>query len=115
MTVSVDVEDLGQSDRDMLARATAAIRAMAPDAEVILFGSRAEGTARLDSDFDLLVVANTQDRFQLAMALTEALEPIFPSGEFDLVVIPRHDWDRVRTLRGFVPREADLHGIRLGV
>jgi predicted nucleotidyltransferase len=91
-----------------------AIRALAPDAEVILFGSRATGTARADSDYDFLVVAETEDRFALALRLTEALEPVFPRGDFDLVVVRRQDWDRARRLRGFVAYEADRTGIPLG-
>jgi predicted nucleotidyltransferase len=48
----------------------AAIRAEIPDAEVRLFGSRARGDARPDSDVDLLITAPDawlaeQDRFAL--------------------------------------------------
>jgi predicted nucleotidyltransferase len=98
----------------MLDHAAAAIRALSPGAEVILFGSRVTGTAREDSDFDFLVVADTDDRYQLMMQLARKLQALegFPS--FDLIVIPRSQWERVRRMRGFVGWEADQHGVRIG-
>lgn len=114
MTSAALPADLASGDaRRLLDAALQAIRTLYPEAEVILFGSRAEGRARADSDFDFLVVAETEDRFAVALRLTEALEPVFPRGDFDLVVIRRQDWDRVRRLRGFVAHEADTTGIRL--
>jgi uncharacterized protein len=38
------------------------LSAVAPDADVILFGSRARGEARPDSDLDLLVIEQDFDR-----------------------------------------------------
>lgn len=42
---------------ETLRQFTAEIRSAFPDAEIMLFGSRAKGTARLDSDYDLIVVS----------------------------------------------------------
>lgn len=55
---------------EQLRAMAAAIRAEIPDAEVRLFGSRARGDARPDSDVDLLITAPDawlaqQDRFAL--------------------------------------------------
>lgn len=47
---------LSPDDRRLLARAVAAVRELAPDARVILYGSRARGEAQPDSDWDLLVL-----------------------------------------------------------
>jgi uncharacterized protein len=47
-----------------------------PDASIVLFGSRASGTSRPDSDLDLLVVANTSvGLFTAAGEVYRVLEP----------------------------------------
>ena len=98
---------------EALAKAVAAIAELLPDAEVILFGSRAAGTATADSDYDLMVITDTEDRYQTALRLTPVLRSIFSLPGFDLIVVPRADWERVRKLGGFVQHEADRHGVRL--
>jgi len=40
----------------LLKRVKMAVLALVPDAEIILFGSRARGTARADSDWDFLIL-----------------------------------------------------------
>jgi len=50
------VPALGAMDRALLARARDAVRAVEPEATVILYGSRARGDAAPDSDWDLLVL-----------------------------------------------------------
>lgn len=42
--------------KEIVRKAEQAIRAIEPDAEIILFGSEARGDARPDSDIDLLVL-----------------------------------------------------------
>ena len=64
-------EDLRQA----LDKAVAAIVEIAHPELIILFGSWAEGTARLDSDVDLLVVAETENPHQLTVALRKAIRP----------------------------------------
>jgi predicted nucleotidyltransferase len=44
------------TDEDLIAEASRRLAAAAPDAKVILFGSRARGEGRSDSDLDLLVI-----------------------------------------------------------
>jgi predicted nucleotidyltransferase len=44
---------LSAADRDLLVRARDAVRAVEPNAVVILYGSRARGDAAPDSDWDL--------------------------------------------------------------
>ncbi len=49
---------LRAADRALLRRVKAAVRAVEPEAEVILYGSRARGEAHADSDWDLLVLVD---------------------------------------------------------
>ena len=42
--------------RELLKRVKTAVRALAPSAEIILYGSRARGTAGVDSDWDFLIL-----------------------------------------------------------
>jgi len=113
MTTRVSELRLSAEDRHIAEAAAQAIRRHAPDAEVILFGSRAAGSAGAESDFDFLVIVDTPDRFGLAMELTEVLEQVQCLPSFDLIVVPRQDWDATRQRYGFIAREADRHGIRI--
>ncbi|MEN6640848.1 MAG: nucleotidyltransferase domain-containing protein [Armatimonadia bacterium] len=106
---------LSSRDRELAERAAGAIKRHAPDAEVILFGSRAGGTARPDSDFDFLVIADTADRYQLMMELIPILEAVEGLASFDVIVIPRQDWARVRRMPSFVGWQADQYGVRINV
>jgi predicted nucleotidyltransferase len=47
---------LSDRDRDILGRAAARVKTIVPKARVLLYGSRATGTSREDSDYDLLIV-----------------------------------------------------------
>ena len=44
--------------KELLDACKAAVRQVMPDADVVLFGSRARGTGALDSDYDLLVLCD---------------------------------------------------------
>ncbi len=44
------------SRSELLKRVKTAVRTLEPEAEVILYGSRARGTARADSDWDFLIL-----------------------------------------------------------
>lgn len=88
------------------------VRRARPQA-IILFGSYAGGAQGPDSDVDLLVVAETDERAELAAELLEMLEPVFEQQRFDLLVCTPRWWERARHVRGFVTHEADRKGVRI--
>ena len=47
-----------QADKDLLERCRWAVRHVVPDADIILYGSRARGDAQEYSDYDILVLVD---------------------------------------------------------
>ena len=105
--------NLPEDQRRSLDRTVAAIVETAHPELVILFGAGAEGTAREDSDVDLLVVADHENRTELTADLYDALMPILLPRSLDVLVYTPESWARGRELLGFVTREADQRGVRL--
>jgi uncharacterized protein len=74
------------TDEELIAEATHRLAQAAPDAQVILFGSRARGEGRADSDLDLLVIEpDLKSRRAEFVRLREALGDL--GVPIDLVVI----------------------------
>ena len=55
------MEEPEQREHSILRMITSTVREKEPDAEVILYGSRARKTARSDSDWDVLILVNKQE------------------------------------------------------
>jgi uncharacterized protein len=55
-------EPMTTTEEDLIEEAGRRLTAVAPDADIILFGSRARGEARPDSDLDLIVIEPDFDR-----------------------------------------------------
>lgn len=53
-----------------------ALRALSPTAEIILYGSRAKGTARADSDWDFLILLPSTGNKMLEAQIKDALYDI---------------------------------------
>lgn len=75
---------------------------------IILFGSRAAGTADEQSDVDLLVVTDYEDRMERTVAIRRAL------GDFpvacDLIVKSPEEFAKWRKIVNTIEYIADRHG-----
>jgi len=76
------------ADADLLQRCKQAIRRVVPDADVILFGSRARGDAAGDSDYDLLVLVDCPVTGALRERLISVIFPLELESEAVLTAIP---------------------------
>ena len=104
----------GEPDPHALGIAAAAQKAVEPD-PVILFGSRAVGTHRADSDVDILVVADREDhRTSSARAVQAARSHMKgnpPKVELGIISMTRREFDRCRLANQHIAGQAALHGV----
>ncbi len=63
-------------DMGLLFECKAAIQQAAPDADVILFGSRARGDAQEDSDYDFLILINSEHNMTIEQSIVKQLFPL---------------------------------------
>jgi len=88
-------ENKTATDHRLLAECKAAIEEVAPDASLILYGSRARGDAREDSDYDMLVLVDRQPDMELEQAIVNRLVPLeVRTGKvLTVLVYSRSQWD----------------------
>jgi predicted nucleotidyltransferase len=99
------------TDDALIVEAARRLAAAAPAAKVILFGSRARGEARPDSDLDLLVIEpEVKSRRAEFVRLREALGDL--GVPIDLIVLSAEYADQRAGVRGSMVNEA-LHGGRV--
>ena len=82
------------ADADLLKRCKQAIRAVAPEADVILYGSRARGDAADDSDYDILVLVDRPADVAIHKRLISSIFPLEEDGTvLTLSVHNRKNWN----------------------
>jgi len=93
--ITVDAWKPVSADIELLKRCKKAIRQVVPDAEVILYGSRARGDANEYSDYDILVLVNGPAEMPLEEKIRSNVYPLeLDSGAvLTLFVYSRQQWD----------------------
>ena len=100
-----------QPDADVVRVVQRVVEEVSP-LRVILFGSRANGTASPDSDIDLLVVISNEETPRAVMRrLYSRISGMGVS--VDYVPATLAQIDRYRDSIGFIYREAILHGVEV--
>ena len=97
---------------DVLEHIVDTVRDILPlDARILLFGSRARGDARPDSDWDILIILNKNKR--TVQDINDYACPLMELGysigeEINPIVYTKTEWDnrRFTSLHEFVEREA---------
>lgn len=85
------------SDDDILSEAVRRIREQFNPRKILLFGSRARGEARQDSDFDLMVVMDDPGDWRTPGLMHGALRGL--RGDFDILVTSSEVWERRHVFR----------------
>ena len=80
------------ADTELLRRCKQAIRSVVPDADVILYGSRARGDAADDSDYDLLVLVDRRADPAIHKRLISSIFPLEENGA--VLTLSVHNRDR---------------------
>jgi len=93
--ITVDDWEPVSADIELLKRCKQAIRQVVPDADVILYGSRARGNANEYSDYDILVLVNGPAEMPLEEEIRSNVYPLeLDSGAvLTLFVYSRQQWD----------------------
>ena len=88
-------ENTAAVDHRLLAECKAAIQEVVPGARVMLYGSRARGDAREDSDYDLVVLVDQEPDMELERAIVDRLVPLeVRTGQvLTVLVYSRSQWD----------------------
>ncbi len=82
------------SKEDILAAIKEKIISVVPDANVVLFGSRARGDWHEESDWDILVLTNEEVSYELDDQLFDVLYPIILEifNPINIILVNQTEW-----------------------
>jgi len=113
--ISIDSWRGSSVDVELLHRCKRAIRQVVPDADVILYGSRARGDADKYSDYDILIIVNGQVNMALEKKIHENVYPLeLETCEvLTLIVYSKQQWDSPLYRAMPFHKNVDLEGVVL--
>lgn len=93
--ISIDAWQGREADKTLLSRCREAIRRAVPDADIILYGSRARGDGNEYSDYDILVLVNQPVNVALKDRILCNVYPLELETEAMLTVVTydRQQWE----------------------
>ncbi|MFB0524613.1 MAG: nucleotidyltransferase domain-containing protein [Phycisphaerae bacterium] len=112
--IPIDLWKGSVKDVELLNRCKNAIRQVVPDADVILYGSRARGEADEYSDYDILVLTNGPADIPVHEKMISSIFPLeLDTGAvLTLIIYNRQQWDstlyRAMPLHKNIDREGVL-------
>ncbi len=99
------------TDEQILAEAVRRIQAQFAPVEIVLFGSRVQGTATAGSDFDLMVIRDDPGTWQTPGNILGALRDL--PAAFDILVESTADWNKWSNFQAAFEYEVAQRGQRL--
>jgi len=93
--ISMDAWQGHEADKALMDRCRQAIRRVVPDADIILYGSRARGDAQAYSDYDLLVLVDQPASIALKDRILSSIYPLeLETGAMlTLITYNRRQWE----------------------
>lgn len=92
------------------------IQQFLPDATVLLFGSRARGEEKLQSDFDLLIITGVvmshHEKMQYEKKIRQSLTVSFEQ-PFDIILQTQEEWRDKKEQVGHIAYYASKEGVEI--
>ncbi len=92
------------------------IQQFLPDASVLLFGSRARGDEKLQSDFDLLIITGAvmdlRQKMQYEKKIRQSLTESFEQ-PFDIILQTQEEWRDKKEQVGHIAYYASKEGVEI--
>jgi predicted nucleotidyltransferase len=91
---TLESANLDEKERDSILQAAQSLKSDLPVTQVILFGSKARGTNKPDSDIDILVLTSCPVSSELRTAVSDRLADINLQNDVLLtsIVVSKQDW-----------------------
>ncbi|GJM43134.1 MAG: hypothetical protein DHS20C20_34160 [Ardenticatenaceae bacterium] len=105
-----------QVDKDaLLEQVKTAVLSLAPNAEIILYGSRAKGTARTDSDWDFLILLPSPKDIALGNKIQDRLYDIEleTNSVLSSIIRSKQEWLSARYAILPLRQQIEQHGLVL--
>ena len=113
--ISIDSWQGAAADVELLRQCAQAIRQVVPDADVILYGSRARGDANAYSDYDILVLTDGPGDIPVHKRMIESIYPLeLDTGAvLTLAIYNREQWDTPLYRAMPFHKNVDREGVQL--